>query len=252
MSENPEHCQECNGKFGSGPVCPLCASVSRFGLFLRSPRCPREVGRIALEQLREVHRAVLEAAEDHWIRHPEDTAGVVVWKEKLPHLGSLLWHREGLRAKGSEGGWSGSTTSCRGRHRQGEHQRRASSSRKRVKGIITSTSIGRTKAKDPDPGGERRASERVVLLHLNQWRERNVLPGLPLEKRRGEESPLLQLPCLQGQPQPSRPLRRGVRGGRSFKVCNRPSCGSRECRWEEPWKTPCQTPIPQPTKRGGG
>ena len=87
MSENPEHCQECNGKFGSGPICPLCASVNRFGLFLRSPRCPREVGRIALEQLREVHRAVLEAAEDHWIRHPEDTAGVGGLKGKAPSLG---------------------------------------------------------------------------------------------------------------------------------------------------------------------
>ncbi len=87
MSANPEHCRECNGKFGSGPICQLCEAVARFGLFVRSPRCPREAGRVALDHLREAHRAVLEAAEDFWIRHPEDSVGVGGLKGKAASLG---------------------------------------------------------------------------------------------------------------------------------------------------------------------
>lgn len=191
MSENPEHCQECNGKFGSGPICPLCASVNRFGLFLRSPRCPREVGRIALEQLREVHRAVLEAAEDHWIRHPEDTAGVGGLKGKAPSLGvpppasggapSGGGVREGGQATPppAEVGSKKEDTREGHRHREkseGHHHQRKHRSHQRER--------SRSRRREKSKRKSRSATPKPV-----KGEERSPRPS-PREKKRRGESPL--------------------------------------------------------------
>lgn len=208
MSENPEHCQECNGKFGSGPICPLCASVNRFGLFLRSPRCPREVGRIALEQLREVHRAVLEAAEDHWIRHPEDTAGVGGLKGKAPSLGvpppasggapSGGGVREGGQATPprAEVGSKKEDTREGHRHREkseGHHHQRKHRSHQRER--------SRSRRREKSKRKSRSATPKPV-----KGEERSPRPFRREKKRRGESplaAPVSPGPALDSEREPS-------------------------------------------------
>ena len=66
MSVDPAHCRECQGKFGAGPVCAVCDSLHKLGVWLRSPRCPAGVGRSSVERVREVQRSLLEEAEAYW------------------------------------------------------------------------------------------------------------------------------------------------------------------------------------------
>ena len=66
MSVDPTPCRECGGKFGPGPICAVCDSLHKLGVWLRSPRCPEGVGRSSVEKVREVQRSLLEEAEVYW------------------------------------------------------------------------------------------------------------------------------------------------------------------------------------------
>ena len=116
---------------------------------------------------------------------------LVVWKEKLPHLGSLLWHREGLRA---EGEW--------GRVVRQHHllQRSASTRRTPEKGIVIEkkseghhhqhkhrshqSERSRSRRREKSKRKSRSATPKPV-----KGEERSPRPS-PREKKRRGESPL--------------------------------------------------------------
>ena len=203
MSANLEHCKECNGKFGSGPTCNLCEAVTRFGLFLRSPRCPREVGRVALGQLREAHRAVLEAAEDHWIHHPEDTAGVGGLRGKAPSLGIPPPASGGFSsgsAPGEERGTAHPPVEAKDSKRSNREEprlpERGVEDHHRRKHRTHREARSRTRGREKSKRKSRSATPRRVKAEQRSPR------SSPREKKRREESPQAA-PVAPGPPSPA-------------------------------------------------
>lgn len=66
MAHTP--CRECSGKFGAGPLCEVCGALYRIRSYLLSPRCPGALWEIVSERLTDLHRRVLEEAEEYWAK----------------------------------------------------------------------------------------------------------------------------------------------------------------------------------------